>query len=491
MATDRAILAAALLFGCGGDKLDSPVSDTASCLGGGGTGWPDTATEPPPGETGETGVTDETGQPATEASFALLDPTDGDNWAAGSAHVVTWTHAAPAADGDRWPVAVLEWSADGGATWEPASSADGASGAAVLSPYDEESTFALLVPSDLGDALVLRVRDYDDEADADQAALTVGPSEEAAYTWTAVTLSAGFAARDGAGALVFDGKMWLLGGWNPSDRVNFPNITNSEVWSSTDGETWTEEVAEAPWEGRHTAGYAVFDEQMWVIGGDPIQGHYQPDVWSSPDGVTWTEVASDVPWGQRVLHHTAVLGDRVYVMGGQTLPHFTAEDDESAFYNDVWASEDGATWTQLLDEAPWSPRGMIGGSAVMGDRIWLLGGGTYDTPDYPDRNYYHEVWSTPDGVDWTLHVAHAPWDPRQYHDVAVWDDKLWVMEGYDGSGNRSDVWYSPDGESWYEVPDTPWAARHAASVFVHDDALWMVAGNNMSPDVWKLTRDED
>ena len=39
-------------------------------------------------------------------------------------------------------------------------------------------------------------------------------------------------------------------------------------------------------------------------------------------------------------------------------------------------------------------------------------------------------------------------------------------------------------------PTTPGAPRHAASVFVHAGALWMVAGNNMKPDVHKLTRKE-
>jgi len=72
--------------------------------------------------------------------------------------------------------------------------------------------------------------------------------------------------------------------------------------------------------------------------------------------------------------------------------------------------------------------------------------------------------------------------------VAVYDDRLWVMEGWDGTGNRSDVHYSPDGVTWHELPGTPWAPRHAASLFAHRGALWMVAGNNMTSDVWKLTR---
>jgi hypothetical protein len=76
-----------------------------------------------------------------------------------------------------------------------------------------------------------------------------------------------------------------------------------------------------------------------------------------------------------------------------------------------------------------------------------------------------------------------------YQDVAVFDDAMWVLEGWEPQGrNHNDVWFSTDGETWQEVPETPWKPRHAASVFVYDDALWIVAGNNMQPDVWKLDR---
>jgi hypothetical protein len=116
-----------------------------------------------------------------------------------------------------------------------------------------------------------------------------------------------------------------------------------------------------------------------------------------------------------------------------------------------------------------------------------LGGGTYDTPKMPDRKFYNDVWSSADGVTWRRHVEAAPWTARQYHEVAVFDDRLWVLEGYN-KANRNDVWHSSDGVQWREVPNTPWRPRHAASVFVHDNALWMVAGNNLESDVWKLRR---
>lgn len=310
-----------------------------------------------------------------------------------------------------------------------------------------------------------------------------------AYQWTKVTGQAPFAARDGAGALVFRERMWLLGGWNPGDKVHFPRVCNSEVWSSTDGAAWKLENAQAAWEGRHTAGYVVFRDRLWIVGGDPIQGHYQDDVWSSPDGVHWERVCDKAPWGPRVLHYTVAFGDKIWVMGGQTLPQFAPEKE--MFYSDVWSSPDGDKWTKVTDRAgppAWGPRGMIGGAAVFKGRMWILGGGIYDTPGRPRRAFFNDVWSSSDGARWERHTQAAPWPPRQYHDVAVFDERLWVMEGFDGAGNRNDVWHSPDGVNWTELPDTPWAPRHAASVFVYGHALWMVAGNNMAPDVWKLTR---
>ena len=318
------------------------------------------------------------------------------------------------------------------------------------------------------------------------------------YEWIQVTPKASFAPRDGAGALVFKDRMWLLGGWNPGDKKHFPRICNNEVWSSKDGAGWDlikanmfldkNFQADRDWEGRHTAGYVVHQEKMWIVVGDVNQGHYHFDVWNSGDGKNWTHVnkGKPVPWGPRALHYTVAFKDKIWVMGGQTIPNLAAGPE--IFYRDIWNSADGVTWHKVAPKEPyWSSRGMIGGSAIFKDRIWILGGGTYDTPKKPKRQFFNEVWSSADGVTWEKHGGRAPWAPRQYHEVAVFDNRLWVLEGYSGK-NRNDVWHSADGVTWHELPKTPWKARHAASVFVHHDALWMVAGNNMESDVWKLVR---
>eukprot|EP01048_Picozoa_sp_COSAG05_P000101 COSAG05_NODE_3_length_51333_cov_129.132080_1_plen_354_part_00 len=348
--------------------------------------------------------------------------------------------------------------------------------------------------------------------------------------------------------------MYLLGGWRPCAEgdqsfVGTRWTVDAEVWRSQDGQAWECINHEAPWPGRHTAGYVVHDDKMWVVGGDIYCN--TDDVWSSHDGVEWECTCAAAPWGPgRLLHHTVAFNGYIFVIGGQRMPQFrkntpnegkyvTAPPLDEKHYADVWRSADGKSWKCVCTDAPWGPRrSMIGGSAVKDGFIWLLGGGSYETPERQARDFRNDVWRSSDGENWECVLEQAPWPARQYHDISVWDGKLWVCEGYGGGdgksftasmadkatkgfedkksftaeeanwpslddltaagqpiANRKDVWYSSDGVSWTELVDSPFLPRHAASLCAFDDALWLMAGNAVAPDgswtvsdVWSLRR---
>ena len=317
------------------------------------------------------------------------------------------------------------------------------------------------------------------------------------YSWKKIKCAAEFAPRDGAGALVFNDSLRLIGGWNPLDKNNFPLICNNEVWSSHNGLNWVRTKDNTfvnknfnpllDWEGRHTAGYVLYKNKMWIIGGDANQGKYISDIWNSSDGKNWNLINSEPPWSPRVLHHTFVFNGRIFVIGGQTLPQFASSEEK--FFNDIWSSDDGIHWKKESDSSNFSPRGMIGGNAVFKGNVWILGGGTYNTPKSPKRNFFNDVWNSKNGIDWNLVVNTSPWEPRQYHDITVWDNKLWIIGGVNKKfKNLNDVWFSENGLNWIELPNTPWKERHASSIFVFKNSLWVVTGNNMENDVWKLEK---
>lgn len=305
--------------------------------------------------------------------------------------------------------------------------------------------------------------------------------------WQLVLAEAPFAPRDGAGLVEFNGRMWLLGGWNPSA---FDGTTTNEVWSSTDGSTW-EQHATPPWEGRHCAGFVTFQDKIWVIGGDNNRGYYQNDVWSSENGDDWNLITDAVPWADRVMHYVAVHNNKLYVIGGEEVNDIP--DVPDTVYNDVWVSSDGANWDNILDSAPWLPRGQIQGYAILDSSIWIVGGGTYQYP----RNYYNDVWSSTDGLDWNSMNNSAPFLPRQYHSILVYNGALWVLGGFnsnfepDECGNLGDSWYSIDGIEWKQLIGPGWKNRHATSAISFNGTIFVIAGsiNGSSPvnDVWKLS----
>ncbi len=453
----------------------------------------------------------------------------GSLWERESSHAVRWD--SPGLDDDD--LVILDVSFDSGATWENLGTA-----AAI------NRRWIWTVPASGPSRARLRVTRMSDDAEpvvlgqAETDDVPLAPSRKRSYSWSRISTSPPWGTRDGAGALVYGGKMWLIGGWN-GDR--FPLTTANDVWSSTDGVNWSEEKPNtfldpetfdrsADWEGRHLGGYQVHDGKMWILGGDTTQGYYQTDVWNSVDGIHWsrTDIHTTTPrmildnneesetfgemiiypgwrpveeaqFGRRTLQITGVFDGKLWLMGGQRIETVVSSPWPGApaqVFNDVWSSTDGATWTETPTVGPmWAPRGLVDNAIRFNDRMWLVGGGIYEDPavGQETRYFYNDVWSTADGVRWDRTEELPPFTPRFYHNIAVFDGRLWVIAGYDGD-NASDAWYTADGRNWYDGSGEGFVPRHAASVWVHDGDMYVGAGNALDPaigfrwvaDMWKV-----
>jgi len=284
-------------------------------------------------------------------------------------------------------------------------------------------------------------------------------------TWVRVTESAPFAARDSAGELVFNDRMWLFGGYTP-ELVN-------DVWSSEDGEHWTR-VGEIPNKsGVNIPVNFVFDGKMWVVCNDG-------SLYASANGADWTLVTDQAPWRGRYAMGGAVFAKRMWVMGGMK---------GGALFNDIWSSADGVQWTLESDAAPWSKRQLFSLVTEFKDSLWILGGGV---TVYHPYKAYNDVWRSGNAKDWSKVVDDAPWPGRTWTTSAVYRNRLWLLGGFRAEPvwtNLNDVWYSSDGVRWNAL-STPeiWSQRHELSAYVFKDRLWVVAGNAwpLVNDVWRL-----
>jgi peptidoglycan hydrolase-like protein with peptidoglycan-binding domain len=155
-------------------------------------------------------------------------------------------------------------------------------------------------------------------------------------------------ARYSFTSLSFNNKLWVIGGINPSTPASYSGY--GDVWSSPDGVTWTQTTSSAPaLRSQHTS--VVFNDKMWIIGGQTTgfctSCIAYNDVWSSSDGITWTQVTSNAQWSGRRSLSSVVFNNKIWVIAGE---------NNSSYLQDVWSSPDGITWTQATSSPIWSPR---------------------------------------------------------------------------------------------------------------------------------------
>lgn len=299
--------------------------------------------------------------------------------------------------------------------------------------------------------------------------------------WALQTPAAAWSPRDSMGEVVYNGQMWIFGGFAP-DRKN-------DVWRSADGINWIQATAAAPWAARNVPGSLVYDNKMWIMGGAAAgAGPWINDVWWSTDGANWTLATANAPWAARSAFGTAVFDNKMWVIGGM------GDDDGTDHYNDVWSSSDGVNWTQVTAAAPWAQRAMLQ-TVVFDDKIWVIGGGVYDTnqPMNVGPNYA-DVWYSTDGANWILATSNMEAGDRRFHNSVVYDDEMWIVAGYTSvptPGNKNDVWHSADGIHWTQLPESPWAYRHEVGLLVFGEKMYVLGGfgNVLYNDVWTYTAD--
>ena len=307
------------------------------------------------------------------------------------------------------------------------------------------------------------------------AASTIATTTPAAVvkrglTYRQVLAAAPWSPRYGLGCVVFQDRLWVLGGTGTAHNGTQVN----DVWSSEDGLDWRQELASAPWQPRWAHAVFAHAGKLWVIGGlasvEPIQN--LNDIWSSPDGKIWTRELADAPWRARHVWATTVHRSRMYLLGGAS--------DGSECYQDVISSEDGIHWRFETVHGTWFAARKYHAAASYRDRIFLTAGDINDSSQLYGALYLNDVWSSKDGQVWTCAAPHAPWSPRLGHALVVYRGKLWSVGGeLQSRYYAKDMWSTLDGEHWRkEAEKFAWQGRLAGGVVVFKNKVWIMGGGH-------------
>lgn len=282
--------------------------------------------------------------------------------------------------------------------------------------------------------------------------------------------------RDGAGLLVKNGALFLLGGYRAGEG------SQREVWKSANARDWEMLIEEAPWDGRHGAGWVVHQDRLFVIGGD-----LNDDVWSSADGVTWRLEALQAPFGKRYTPNAVSDGKQILLYAGQYWQPYDwcafAPECKAVGFSDVWSSANGTSWSVLNAAAPWPGRGLIHGAVRFKERFYLIGGGLkmglVGATVAETVAEYQDIWSSADGISWRQEATELGFQPRTHFSVTATPKGCFVSDGSVGlQGNFSnEVFFASDCVRFAAIPDpSPMQKRHASSLAYFNGSLVILGG---------------
>lgn len=199
-------------------------------------------------------------------------------------------------------------------------------------------------------------------------------------TWETVAEKSNLPNRVFYGLTVFKDKIWLIGGFDGKKYYN-------DVWNSNDGVNWTRVAEKSNWSERTVGKIIVFKDKIWIIGGGVIDGdkvnnpNSESEIWSSVDGVTWTAVKNNAT--DKLSGTPIVFDNKLWLIGGNR--------NDGNFANALYVSDDGTNWQE--QSAPWSPRG---GTVVwVFDNKLFMTGGKYSFTEKGEITfvYSNDVWA--------------------------------------------------------------------------------------------------
>lgn len=352
------------------------------------------------------------------------------------------------------------------------------------------------------------------------------PEYDGRFQWEEITSHASWEKRIDHAAVVFNGKMWVIGGYNPGE--NSGDTYYEDVWSSNDGEHWTLELEDAPFHGRRGHGLVVYndgmEEAMYLIGGFSVNEKtgvrgFQNDVWRSVDGINWsvvklpTEALNEdgefTDWYPRMNHGCVVAehdGQKyLYVIGGFSQIPDVSGRYSMKYFNDVWRSTNGTGWQRVEN----TDFGIRAEQAIavnpITNKIYMQGGShgvifeSEPGSSHPSDDW-NQVWTSEDGIHWipeidTLFNQGYLW--RVDHQMVYFEGSMWLLPGKNNSNvhyhftydSNFPIWFMDEYDNWWvDSQGDAFDARHGYAAIVFQQKIWILGGmtnrNGQSNDVW-------
>lgn len=216
-----------------------------------------------------------------------------------------------------------------------------------------------------------------------------------------------------------------------------------------------------------------------------------------PANLTWQKVATSTPWETRDSHEVYEFAGKLWLTSGLNANEapgvgtVNVTYEQAEYFNDIWSTTDGVNWVLETAHAEFPP---IRSQSIIyyKDALYMMGG--WSLID----GYNNGIWQSFDGKTWKQVVKKPAWEEREGQKIIIWNDRLWLMGGvnYFSGKTFNDVWVSDDGKNWTEVMrEAPWSPRWDHAIAVFNNKLWLAGGMSDITigydDVWATSNGQD
>ena len=238
----------------------------------------------------------------------------------------------------------------------------------------------------------------------------------------------------------------------------------TRVWTSEDGRTWTDVTPD----GFESVGIAsVVEHAGMLVGvgrGNTIDIETEEAaVYLSEDGTSWRKVETAEPMVGQLIDVIAT-DDGLYAVGG------VPGADAAA----IWRSSDGETWERTVDDIE---HAFLWSIAEGGPGLVAVGWRRDPDPSAA-------VWTSTDGIEWTLSPDPDGYELYEGTDVSEIDGTL-VMVGSSFTTQEGRIWTSTDGIDW-TVAEAPGLEEAYPRNLVHasNGVVAVGGGQRMAGTAW-------
>lgn len=132
-------------------------------------------------------------------------------------------------------------------------------------------------------------------------------------SWSQAVQTADFGKRNFHQTVSFKDKLWVIGGIDEDENggANFKN----DVWSSSDGTIWQLETEHAQFSPRGFHKALVFDDKIWIVGGGGANAAVN-DIWYSEDGVEWIDATPTDSFPPKDGFTALFHNNKIWILGG-------------------------------------------------------------------------------------------------------------------------------------------------------------------------------